>query len=379
MTRETKIGLLVGLAFIIIVGILLSEPLSHSAEVQPAPLPGVGSNVRSAVATPGATGGTGNPPISMQAQVTPPPMTPQQTVPTQQEVTRQRGGIGVVIGPGAVPSTPQPQAPANDPRREVVAQTRGAGNSSNTPRTLVGPRTGEVTIGTGADVNGAGRAEVSSGGPGIIVPPVNTDNAALDPLTRAAQAVGEELEPVGVAPRVARPAVQGKPAGVTSVKAAQQYQVEAGDSLGKIAAKFYGSSSKPYRDAIANANPSLKADPNRVLAGVTYVIPAIDSAAASAPQQPAPTAVAPPLPTSPTPPTPLPAVARGSPANPAAASVEHWYTVKERDTLWGIAKEQVGDSNAVAALKELNKDALKGGETVRVGMKLRLPAKPVNS
>ena len=55
MTRETKIGLLVGLAFIIIVGILLSEPLSHSGEVQPAPLPGIAQNVRNGVTTPGAS------------------------------------------------------------------------------------------------------------------------------------------------------------------------------------------------------------------------------------------------------------------------------------------------------------------------------------
>src|SRR3954471_18071059 len=146
MTRETKIGLLVGLAFIIIVGILLSEPLSRSSEIQPAALPGVGPNVRSAVATPNAAGTPGNPPISMQSQqvaATPQVATPQQTVPTQQEVGRQRGGIGVVIGPGAsTPIIPQPE------QRREVAQTPPAPQA---PRTLVGPRTGEVSIGTGAD------------------------------------------------------------------------------------------------------------------------------------------------------------------------------------------------------------------------------------
>ena len=41
-------------------------------------------------------------------------------------------------------------------------------------------------------------------------------------------------------------------------------------------------------------------------------------------------------------------------------------------------RDQVGDPAAVSALKELNKDLLKGGETVRINMKLRLPGKPVN-
>ena len=36
MTRETKIGLLVGLAFIIVIGILLSDQLMRATEAPPA-------------------------------------------------------------------------------------------------------------------------------------------------------------------------------------------------------------------------------------------------------------------------------------------------------------------------------------------------------
>ncbi len=63
MTRETKIGLLVGLAFIIVIGILLSEHVSSTNEPQQAPLNTAGGNVRDGVLTPGAT--DDGPPISI--------------------------------------------------------------------------------------------------------------------------------------------------------------------------------------------------------------------------------------------------------------------------------------------------------------------------
>ena len=65
--------------------------------------------------------------------------------------------------------------------------------------------------------------------------------------------------------------------------------------------------------------------------------------------------------------------------NQPAQSPTHWYTVKENDSLWKIAQEQLGDGNAVAAIKELNKDVLKGGDAIRPNMRLRMPAKPVAS
>lgn len=398
MTRETKIGLLVGLAFIIIVGILLSEPLSRSSEVSPAPLPGVGSNVRSAVATPGANTA---PPISMQqtqvAQQAPISVAPQQTVPTQQEVVRPRGGIGVVIGPGATnpPGTNNVQA---ESRHDVIAantqQQQQVPVTAPQPRTtLVGPRVGEVSIGTGMDPVGSqpepAQPRVVSREPAkpTVVPPARTQPQedgvsgieATDPRLNAAKAGGEELEPFGK-PRVAKGLEANPKPSAGKNKGSQEYEVQPGDSLGKIAAKFYGSSAKQYQDAIVNANPSLQKDRNKILVGVAYVIPAVEAqpAAPAAPEKPA-VAEKPQV-------TQTTAQSRQKepPVTPAAATEkpsasEHWYTVKERDTLWAIAKDQVGDAQAVAAIKELNRDTLKGGETVRVGMKLKLPAKPVAS
>lgn len=96
MTRETKIGLLVGLAFIIIVGILLGDSVRHATDVQPASLPQVAQNVRNAVTTPGTPVAA---PISMQ-QSGNANATPQQTVLTREEVLRPQNGGVVIIGPG---------------------------------------------------------------------------------------------------------------------------------------------------------------------------------------------------------------------------------------------------------------------------------------
>jgi len=68
-----------------------------------------------------------------------------------------------------------------------------------------------------------------------------------------------------------------------------------------------------------------------------------------------------------------------APVNQPSQTPTHWYVVKENDSLWKIAQEQLGDGGAVAAIKELNKDVLKGGDNIRPNMKLKLPAKPLAS
>ncbi len=96
MTRETKIGLLVGLAFIIVIGILLSE--YNRIDTQPAPLTAVADNVRAGAATPHND--------STQDESVAPPVlaAPVRTVPTRDEL---HGQTQVEVGPG-------PDAPSRD-------------------------------------------------------------------------------------------------------------------------------------------------------------------------------------------------------------------------------------------------------------------------
>ena len=52
------------------------------------------------------------------------------------------------------------------------------------------------------------------------------------------------------------------------------YTAVAGDTLSNVAAGLLGSDSKKNRNAVMAANPSLQANPDRVLDGKTYVLPA---------------------------------------------------------------------------------------------------------
>src|SRR2546423_9195014 len=85
MTRETKIGLLVGLAFIIVIGILLSD--YNRIETQQAPLYGIDRNVKQGTATPGANENRNEVTVvapSVQQ------VSPHQVVPMREEVNGSR-------------------------------------------------------------------------------------------------------------------------------------------------------------------------------------------------------------------------------------------------------------------------------------------------
>ena len=102
MTRETKIGLLVGLAFIIVIGILLSDHLTSSTEPIQAALGGAGNSAREALGSPGANS------ASAPITVVTPVVTPQQPVATQAEVTTPTAAVQIVKIGGPVTAAPQP-------------------------------------------------------------------------------------------------------------------------------------------------------------------------------------------------------------------------------------------------------------------------------
>jgi LysM repeat protein len=136
-----------------------------------------------------------------------------------------------------------------------------------------------------------------------------------------------------------------------------------------------GSNTKANRDALVKANPQI-ADPNKVVIGQVYNVP---------------TASIVPPPSAPagqtgqrvlqlqTPPSTARDARSTTTTTTATVDSSITYTVKAGDNLYRIATDHVGNPQAVAAIKELNKDVLKGGDGIRVGMRLKLPAKPVAS
>jgi nucleoid-associated protein YgaU len=304
MTRETKIGLLVGLAFIIVIGILLSDHLSSSTEPPPATLAQTGNSVRQTISTPGGA----QPPIT--AIVTPQQVTPQQPVPTPRELQPQTPATAVIQVGGAQP------APVNNPPITVVNENPPIRNNPPLP---------QQQQSYGADA---------------------PDNA----LARVAQQNGEQLV-----------SINSNGQQITT-NGARSYVAQSGDTVSKMASKFFGANTKSNREAIIHANASLQQDANKVIVGKTYRIPSSSSTSVAA-------AAAPPA-------KETIAAAPASPA-PAASNTEYWYTVQEGDSLWRIANDQLGDAGEIASIKELNKDVLRGSDTVIPNMKLRLPSKPV--
>ena len=337
MTRETKIGLLVGLAFIIVIGILLSDHLTSTTEPPQARLTQAGSNVRQGVSVPG--GATANPPItSVEA---PAPVTPQQQIPTKEDLAPRPQPVQIVqIGPSAQqppvsvgPAQPLVQAPA-----PLIAQPP---TQSQEPQPQRVPLENPI---------------VPQQPPVVESTPVTTDPA----LTQLAQRIGEEIvELTGPQQQPTPPTQQnGQTSGAPTLAGGKAYKAQEGDTLSKLAGRFMGGNTKTNRDAIVKANPSLTKNPDIVVVGKTYIIPTNGAVTTNMPQ-------------------PAPA----QPSQTPTATPEYFYTVKENDTLRKIAVNQLGDEDAWAAIQDLNKTTLKGEDKTMVvpGMKLRLPAKPLAS
>lgn len=116
-----------------------------------------------------------------------------------------------------------------------------------------------------------------------------------------------------------------------------EYMAAEGDTLSNVAAALLGSDSKKNRDAVIAANPSLQADPDRVLAGKTYVLRSADPVSASR-QLPS---------------APVEAVGPRAPQAPASSSEPVLrYTAQPGDSVSVLAADLLGGNS------KKNRDAI---------------------
>ena len=212
MTRETKISLLVGLAFIIVIGILLSDHFHATQELPQAILTRGADIMCQATNEPG----TANPPIGF---VAPTESSPNSSVPTHDELT-------------------QPPSPV------VPTQNYSSQNDS-----IQNPIIAPAPQDHGADAPS---------------PDKNLNNLAQthgEPLVQAnIDGSSRQIDPT-------------PPQAIEPVAAPKQYRAQEGDSVSRMASKFLGSNTRANRQAIIDANPSLQDDPDKVIVGKAYTIP----------------------------------------------------------------------------------------------------------
>lgn len=359
MTRETKIGLLVGLAFIIVIGILLSDHMTSTTQPQQALLTDAGANVRESVVPPASAQGAA-PRVATGGQITP------------SDVVRTRSELN-----------PPPAPPPLQAQPPVVERVQIGGPTGIDP--IVIRQSGGAEIRDQVETASREMSDVLP--PGAMAGPSPSIDEAAE-LERWAGVGHQPSDPVGpAAPVVDRfePGPVTPPAAAPS-DSSREYVAQAGDNLSKLASRMLGSNSKAHREAIVRANPSLQRNPDLVIEGRKYKAPSrVDGPAAPA----APPALVPVTHSGGTSDIPetVPVVRRTAPVPvtelveplPAARNSTRIYVAKENDNLWRIAAEQLGSGNAWTQIKALNKDVLKGGETVLPNMRLRLPARPVAS
>ncbi|MFZ0035744.1 MAG: LysM peptidoglycan-binding domain-containing protein [Sedimentisphaerales bacterium] len=149
------------------------------------------------------------------------------------------------------------------------------------------------------------------------------------------------------------------------------YVVGEGDSLASIARKFYGSKEggkKINVTRIFEANRNVLKSPNAIYVGQKLVIP---PPLASVPDKGKIANVF-----SGTDFTKVESIGnRHLLANTHRPEQGSWHVVREGESLWQIAAEQLGNGSRCDEIAQMNAGTLNSGENLSVGMRLKMPAR----
>lgn len=144
-----------------------------------------------------------------------------------------------------------------------------------------------------------------------------------------------------------------------------RYVVKPGDTLSRIAAKHYGSRSRRFVDAIVDANRSVISNPDVVRAGVELMLPNLQGRTASSRQAPGHQQVDDNRNVS--------VASPGRSTTPNEQRPTRWYQIKKNDRYVSIARSQLGDASRWRELFELNRDKFPDPQRIREGVRIRLP------
>jgi len=378
MTRETKIGLLIGLGFIVVFAVLLSHTSAPVPIVEPRPM-AMGSGPGEALPSSASPVGNSRLPVGLSGQT--PPAASWSSGPEPRQAD----------GPQSMPAVPQERSvdPIDANPREVLAEAP-SGGSERSPRA--------------ADpLKGLPRPVVLDGARQLAESVRSSASEQADqPVTTLADAQTSRRQNGVPArrvapPRVVRPSVpepaDGAQAQNPSAEAsepqreapaesqAQEYVVQKGDTVVKIVRANYGSASQRNIDFFVASNSDRIRDKHTIIAGQKLVIPQLPPELF----EPAPefdvskkdgdrrTALV----------EQLAEAARQAPSvapsearrdTGGADAKVRLYEIKPNDTLAAIARRELGSSAYWKEIHKLNPDI--DPRRMQPGTKIRLPAEP---
>jgi nucleoid-associated protein YgaU len=150
-----------------------------------------------------------------------------------------------------------------------------------------------------------------------------------------------------------------------------QYTVAPGDTLSKIALAHFGNKSRTSVNTIFDANRSTLASPDDLKAGLVLSLPVVEGMVRLVNSEP---------PKASSPKSSKTEEAKNHPTKKSAeprAATYRWYQVKKNDRYSSIAREQLGDAGRWRELHELNKDKFPNPQSIREGVRIKLPAAKV--
>jgi nucleoid-associated protein YgaU len=334
MTRETKIGLLVGLAFIILFGIILSEK-------------GTGRNEQFATPNPA-------PPL---VELVPPTFTP----PTAAEESSPEAIMDskVTMNDPEVKVTEKIETPG--PSHMIIKQGQASDTQQQTAQQEISPKFKEMLPPTPT------RA--------LSQIPASSMPAMVQPAPLAAK----EVEMVAITEDQLQAPAQATQEAVQVAAKTQDHVVAQGETIASICRQYYPA--QPYTMVSAVLKANNIANPQKLKVGQTLKLPNVTQQVAAA-EQPKPETAKSALASSKLL-TPVEDATIVGMINPnktkvnvavASNSDSKTYTVQEKDTLVKIAKQFYGSEKAWTKIYEMNKKVLKNPHSLKSGINLKLPA-----
>jgi len=339
MAQETKVGLVVGLGFIVCFAMILANR-SGAGRIRPQ--------------------------MPYQLFHSAAARNPSTTATSPEAQARQVGRVGTTA-PDTEHTTPA-ALPSSD-RRDPAVGRRGRGDRDTgviaDPERFTRRRRPVPTSADPADtlvVDAGDYEDPDANGMSLLVGEAATNVAENGPEPeptgrRYVQTAAHESIPVSLrsyANQFERVRRGRKPAATTGIG----HVVEKGETLTEIARRYYGSNSKAIVDAVFQANRSVLTSPDAVIAGRTLLLPKVQGR--SPMRRPPPSDEQ------------RVAVTAAAPAPPHRPEYR-LYKVKKGDLLGTIAQKELGSAKRWKEILTLNKSIFSDARHLPCGAEIRIP------